>query len=406
MPDAPAPRPPLDGVRILDLTHMLAGPYATMLLGDLGAEVVKIEAPDRPDRARSVPPWRVGDQSAYYLSLNRNKKSVTIDLKTRSGRDDFLDLVRTADVVLENFRPGVAARLGVDRESLESYNPEIVVCSLSGFGQTGPWQDRPAYDYLIQALTGTMSLTGDPDGPPTTYGLSIVDHVGGLFAVIGILTALVSRGDDGRGRAIDVSLFDTHLSLLSYLAGFFLNCGAAPARQRSSAHPTLVPSQVFETADGEIVVMVLAEHFWQPFCRVLGLPDVGADPRFADARGRLDHRDELLPLLADRLRERTTQEWLDGLLEAGVPAAPVLSVPQALATGQARERQMIVELSHPAYGSYRAIGNPLKISASGPQPARPAPLLGEHNTELLERSRARVPGREPGGDRSMDGRSR
>ncbi|MGH3327136.1 MAG: CaiB/BaiF CoA transferase family protein [Streptomycetales bacterium] len=377
-------RAPLEGVRILDLTHMLSGPYATMLLGDLGADVVKVESPHRPDRARSVPSWRVGDQSAYYLSLNRNKRSVTLDLTDPSDRDRFLDLVRTADVVFENFRPGVAERLGIGRATLAAHQPEIIVCSLSGFGQTGPWRDRPAYDYLVQALAGTMSLTGDPEGPPTKYGVSIVDHVAGLFAVIGILSAVASRQRDGAGRAIDVSLFDTHLSLLSYLAGWQLNCGVAPARQPASAHPTLVPSQVFETLDGHLVIMVLAEHFWRPMCEALDLPRLADDPRFADASQRLAHRGELVPVLEERIRQGTTQEWLDVLIEAGVPSAPVLSVPDALEVEQVRARGMVLDLHHPHYGSYEAVGNPLKISGAGPPPARPAPLLGEHNAEVLQ----------------------
>ncbi len=375
--------PPLAGVRILDLTHMLSGPYATMLLGDLGADVVKVEAPDRPDRARSVPPWRVGDQSAYYLSLNRNKRSVALDLKDPEDRQRFLELVRTADVVFENFRPGVADRLGIDRATLETYNPQVIVCSLSGFGQSGPWRDRPAYDYLVQALAGTMSLTGDPAGPPTKYGVSIVDHVGGLFAVIGILSALVSRQRGGENRVVDVSLFDSHVSLLSYLAGWQLNCGAVPTRQPSSSHPTLVPSQVFETADGYLVIMVLADHFWRPMCDALGLSELAEDPRFTDATQRLTHRDELVQLLEKRLREEPTQHWVDVLVEAGVPSAPVQSVPEVLDSEQVRAREMVLDLHHPHYGTYQAIANPLKFPGSAPLPARPAPLLGEHTAELL-----------------------
>lgn len=374
---------PLEGVRILDLTHMLSGPYASMLLGDLGADVVKVESPDRPDRARSVPPWRVGDQSAYYLSLNRNKRSVTLDLKKPADLEQFLGLVRTADVVFENFRPGVAHRLGIDRATLEAYNPQVIVCSLSGFGQSGPWRDRPAYDYLVQALAGTMSLTGDPSGPPTKYGVSIVDHVGGLFAVIGILSAIVSRQHGGGNRVVDVSLFDSHVSLLSYLAGWQLNCGAVPTRQPSSAHPTLVPSQVFETADGYLVIMILADHFWRPMCNALGMPKLAEDPRFIDATQRLTHRDELVPILEERIREESTQHWVDALVEAGVPSAPVQSVPEVLDSEQVRAREMVLDLHHPHYGSYQAIANPLNFPGSGPLPARPAPLLGEHTDELL-----------------------
>jgi len=374
---------PLAGIRILDLTHMLSGPYASMLLGDLGADVVKVESPSRPDRARSVPPYRVGDQSAYFLSLNRNKRSVALDLKDPDDRQRFLELVRTADVVFENFRPGVADRLGIDRATLESYNPQVIVCSLSGFGQSSPWRDRPAYDYLVQALAGTMSLTGDPAGPPTKYGVSVVDHVGGLFAVIGILSAVVARQQNSGAQTVDVSLFDSHLSLLSYLAGWQLNCGATPTRQPSSAHPTLVPSQAFETADGHVVVMVLADHFWAPMCEALDLPEVADDTRFTDAAQRLAHRDELLPILAKRLREQTTQHWVDALAAAGVPCAPVQSVPEVLDSEQVRATDMVVELRHPHYGAYRAIANPLRFPDAGRLPASPAPLLGEHTEELL-----------------------
>jgi crotonobetainyl-CoA:carnitine CoA-transferase CaiB-like acyl-CoA transferase len=378
---------PLAGIRILDLTHMLSGPYASMLLGDLGADVVKVESPSRPDRARSVPPYRVGDQSAYYLSLNRNKRSVALDLKELADRRRFLELVRTADVVFENFRPGVADRLGLDRSTLESYNPQVIVCSLSGFGQTGPWRDRPAYDYLVQALAGTMSLTGDPDGPPTKYGVSVVDHVGGLFAVIGILSAVVARQNGSGAQTVDISLFDSHLSLLSYLAGWQLNCGATPTRQPASAHPTLVPSQAFETADGHIVVMVLADHFWAPMCAALDLPQLADDPRFTDAAQRLTHRDELLPILVTRLREHTTQQWVDALTAAGVPCAPVQSVPEALDSEQVRATDMVVELQHPHYGGYRAVANPLRFPDAGPLPTRPAPVFGEHTDELLSEQR-------------------
>lgn len=379
--------PVLDGVRVLDLTQQLSGPFATMILGDLGAEVIKIESPERPDPARSVPGERVGGQTSYYISLNRNKRSVTLDLKDPDDRQAFYTLVQDADIVLDNFRPGVTVRLQVDHETLVKYNPQIVTCSLTGFGETGPERARPGYDYLMQALAGTMGLTGEPDGPPTKYGVSVVDHVGGLFAVIGVLAALVpGRARAGAaGRHIDLSLFDTHLSLLSYVAGDLLNGGPLPQRQPLSAHPRLVPSQVFQTADGWIVLMPLAEHFWPRVCAALGRDELATDPRFNNAAARLRNRKELLELLDAQLRTSTTAEWMDRMVAADVPAAPVQSVADALAMPQVQARDMVVELTHPSYGHYRAVGNPVKISGSGPPLLKAAPEFGEDNADVLGR---------------------
>lgn len=380
----PSGKPVLDGIRVLDLTQQLSGPYAGMILADLGADVVKVEAPHRPDPARVVPGRRVGGHSSYYLSLNRNKRSITLDLKCPGDREAFLRLVEESDVVLDNFRPDVMTRLGVDRAALEARNPAIVTCSLTGFGETGPERNRPAYDYLMQALAGSMDLTGEPDGPPTKYGLSVVDHVGGLFAVIGVLGSLVSRRDgQAPGRHVDVSLLDSHLSMLSYLAADLLAGGEPPARQRLSSHPRVVGAQVYRTADGWLVLMPLAEHFWPRLCGVLDADELARDPRFVDAEARLAHRDELLGIVEPLVASRSTAEWMNLMVAADVPAAPVLSVAEAVAMPQAVAREMVVELVHPAYGSYRAMGNPVKISASGPVLLRGAPELGEHNAELL-----------------------
>jgi formyl-CoA transferase/CoA:oxalate CoA-transferase len=356
-----------------------------MVLADLGAEVIKIESPNLPDPARLVPSTKVGGHTTYYLSLNRNKRSVALDLKDPAGHEAFLQLVDTADVVLDNFRPGVTERLGIDHDRLAARNPRIITCSLSGFGQTGPDRERPGYDYLMQALAGTMVLTGDPDGPPTKYGISVVDHVGGLFAAIGVLAAIAARDRDphGAGRSVDVALLDTHLSLLSYLAADLLNGGAVPERQRLSAHPTLVPAQAFPTADGYVVVMPLANHFFPPLCEAVAMPELASDPRFADAASRLAHRDELLPLLERRFAERTTDEWVNELSARQVPVAPVQSVAEALAMRQVQAREMVVQLEHPVYGTYRAVGNPIKISGSGPQPLAPAPTTGQDTGEVL-----------------------
>ncbi|MBW3562533.1 MAG: CoA transferase [Actinobacteria bacterium] len=375
---------PLAGVRVLELTAQLSGPYAAMILADLGADVIKIESPRRPDPARRVPSTRIDGQTTYYLSLNRNKRSVLLDLKDPAGNDVFLRLAEQADVVLDNFRPGVTQRLGIDHETLVERNAGIVTCSLSGFGETGPDRDRPGYDYLMQALAGTMDLTGDPNGPPTKYGISVVDHVGGLFAVIAIQAALAARDrdPDARGRHVDLGLLDTHLSLLSYLACEWLNGGELPRRQRMSAHPRLVGNQLFRTSDGHVVVMPLADHFFALMCDALELPHLVDDARFADAQARLAHREELLDILERRFADRTTGEWLKELTAAGVPAAPVQTVADALEMEQTRARDMVVELKHPEYGSYRMVGNPLKISDTEQQ-LGPAPTAGQDTRDVL-----------------------
>lgn len=376
--------PVLKGIRVLELTTQLSGPYGAMILADLGADVIKIESPHRPDAARFVPAADVGGESAYFLSLNRNKRSVQLDLKTEQDRDAFMRLVSVSDVVLDNFRPGVTDRLGIGFGDLSAVNPSIVTCSLSGFGHTGPLRDRPGYDYLMQALAGTMDLTGDPDGPPTKYGISVVDHVGGLFAVIGILAALTGRDRDPkrRGQNVDVALLDTHLSMLSYLASEALNGGEIPARQRLSAHPTLVPAQAFRTRDSYVVVMPLANHFFVPLCNALGMPEVSGDMRFVDAKQRLAHRDALLQLLEPRFAEETSTHWVAVLERHGVPVAPVQTVSEALEMGQTMAREMVIELHHEDYGTYRAVGNPLKMPGRD-QPLRAAPRAGQHTIEVL-----------------------
>lgn len=372
----------LEGIRVLDLTQTLSGPYGTMLLADLGAEVVKIESPDRPDRARSVPPYFRGPDSLYYLSLNRNKKSLTLNLKHPTGLQIFYNLVRRADVVVDNFRPGVLARLGVDYAHLRAYNPRIICCSLSAFGRTGPYQHRPGYDYLIQALAGTMSLTGEPGGPPTKYGISIVDHVGGVFLALAVVAALFWRAQTGVGADLDLALLDTHLSLLTYVAANFLNAGAVPQRTARSAHPTIVPAQLFETQDGYVVIMPLEEHFWPALCRAVDHPEWADDARYASASARLQHRDELVPKLEDLFRRETTAYWLERLERYDVPCAPVLTVPEALSDPQVRARGLVRTFSHPVYGTFDLIDTPLRWPEAEPR-TDPPPVLGEQTVCVL-----------------------
>lgn len=368
---------PLAGIRILDLTQTLAGPYCTMLLADLGADIIKVESRDRPDRGRSMPTAEINGQTAYFACLNRNKRAVLLNLKDEGDRRKFIDLAANADAVVENFSPGVMRRLGIDFEVLRDVNPRIVVCSVSGFGQDA---EGPAYDYLVQALAGTMSITGDPDGPPTKYGVSVVDHVAGVFAALGVLSGLRAAERTGEGRHVDISLFDTHLSLLSYIAADYLNGGTLPVRQRASAHPYIVPSQLFATADGYVVVMPLADHMWKRLCRALELPDLEADPELESARGRLHQRERVIRSVAEPLSKLQTTEALARLEAAGVPAAPVRTVAEALKDPRLEKRDMVVEV-----GGIKMMGNPVKVSGYEDAQFLPAPTLGEHTDEVLGR---------------------
>ena len=354
---------------------MLAGPYCTMLLADLGCDVIKIESPSHPDRSRSIPGCTVEGTSAYFACLNRNKRSLALDLKDDAAREAFYRLVERSHVVVDNFRPGVTGRLGIDFSRLREHNPRIVSCSISGFGATGPRRDAPAYDYVIQALSGTMSLTGDPAGEPVKYGISIVDHTAGVFAAFGILAALRRAERTGEGSFLDASLLDTHLSMLTYVAADYLNCGVEPQRYPHSAHPYLVPSQLFRTRDGHIVVTPMADHMWQALCTALGLVELGADPELATAAGRLARREQVTAAVAAALAEWATDDALAALGEAGVPAAPVNTVAEALAAPQVEAREMVVQA-----GGIRMMGNPIRL---GEQRFRPAPSLGEHTREIL-----------------------
>ncbi len=375
----------LEGVTVLELGVQLSGPYGGMLLADLGADVIKVESPTNPDPARVVPGAAVGSEGAYFLSLNRNKRSVALDLKSEQGLEQFLTLVERADVLLCNYRPGVLERLGLGLDVLRARNPSLVTCSVTGFGETGPDRDRPGYDYLVQALVGTMALTGEPDGPPTKYGISVVDHVGGLFAAFAISSALVARAADpeGRGRHLDVPLFDGHLSMMTYLAGNLLNGGSVPERQAMSAHPTLVPAQLFHTADDHIVVMPLVQHFFPLLCDTIGRPEWATDPRFVDPASRLANRDALISSLSEIFATETTAVWVERLSKGGIPVAPVQNLDQALAMPQVAAREMIIDLHHDAYGSYRAVGNPIRVDPPSRVRLDPAPVLGEHNLEIL-----------------------
>jgi CoA:oxalate CoA-transferase len=364
----------LSGIRVLDLTRMLAGPYATMLLADMGAEVIKVEDPRGGDPIRRMgPPFEPDGGSAYFAAINRNKKSVTLDLHDAADRERFLVLVGTADAVVDNFRAGVMARLELTHERLAAVRPDIVTCSITAFGEDGPYRDLPAFDLILQAMGGGMSITGEPGGRPTRAGLPIGDLAGGAFAALAVCAALVRRQLTGRGQHIDLSLLDVQVSLLSYVAQYHLTDGRIPG-PIGSAHQSVVPYQAFATADGWVVVAVFVENFWVPLCRLLEREDLIA--RYPDNRSRVAARDELVPLLEARFRERTTDEWVRDLWAAGVPGGPVNTVDRVLRDPQVLHRGMLA-----SDGVRPLLGNPIK--AGTPDTFTPAPALGQHNRELL-----------------------
>jgi len=375
---------PLSGLRILAPTQLGAGPFGLMFLADLGADVVKIENPEtRGDEARSVPPYAdaVAHDGLYFQALNRGARSVTLDLKRLEGRALFERLVTRADAVYNNLRGDLTETLGLDYATLGRANPRLVCCSLSGFGRTGPRRDEPAYDYLLQAYAGFMSITGEPDAPPTKCGVSIVDFSGGMLSALALMIGLHAAVRTGRGCDVDVSLLDTAVSMLNYLACWSLNRGWTPVRHPGGAHQSLVPSQTFQTRDGWLVIMVMKEKFWTRLVECLDLPALADDPRFRTFADRLAHRAELVPIVRDRFRERTTAEWL-ARLRGHVPVAPVYSVAEALADEQAIARDMIVDVPHPVFGTLRQVGSPIKIDGMRPD-YRSASALGADTADLL-----------------------
>ena len=371
-----------DGVRVLDLSRMLAGPYGAMLLADLGAEVVKIEEPGGGDPMRAMGPPFLDGESAYFLSINRNKKSVALDLERPEGRAVFLDLCRVADVVWENFRPGVMARLGCAPETLRAQNPRLVVCSISAFGQEGPYRDWPAFDLALQAMGGAMSITGEEGRPPARMGLPMGDLAGGMFGALAVAGALFRRAQTGEGTAIDLSLLDCQASLLTYVAQYFWADGRVPGRV-GSGHASVVPYQAFATRDGFLVVSVFAEKFWSGFCRAIERPDLIADPRFDSNRKRVERKRELVPLLEAIFPARPTAEWLARLQKEGVPAAPIQRVDEVLRDPQVLLREMVVDLEHPRLGSVKTLGTPIKPAGAPPFRPAPPPGLGEHTDAVL-----------------------
>ena len=372
---------PLQGIRVIDLTRVLAGPFCTQSLGDLGAEVFKIEPPGGGDETRRFPPF-LGGESHYFLGINRNKKSLVIDLQQEAGADILRRLVTRADILVENYRPGVMDRLGLGYAALAQLNPRLIYCAISGFGLTGPLSDKPSFDIVTQALTGALSINGERGHMPVKLGIPLGDMVGGVFGPMAILAALHERTRTGRGRLIDISLYDGLIGMLGYFAQLAFISGEDPPPMGSS-HPNIVPYGSFPASDGSIIIAVLSESFWGKLCEALERPELAQDPRFATPTLRRDHRDEVDQLIAEVTRTRTVAEWQERLTTFDVPHAPVLGVGAALAHPHARARDMVVEAEHATAGPVRLAGRPIKFPGSPQPPSTAPPTLGQHTVEVL-----------------------
>ena len=373
---------PLDGIRVLDLTRVLAGPYCTMFLGDLGAEVVKVEQPGAGDDTRGWGPPFAGGESAYFLCVNRNKKSLTVDLKSAAGIEVLRRLSRSADVLIENFRPGTMARLGCAEEALRVLNPRLIYASLSGFGADGPLSSAPGYDLIVQAWGGLMSITGMPGGEPTKVGVAIIDLVAGLMLGKSIAAALYAREKLGVGQKIDTSLLEAAVACLINVGSNYLVDGKIPGRW-GNAHPSIVPYQSFLTADGYLVVGVASERIWRRFCAAIGKGKLAEDARFAKNSDRVANRAALISILAETFLSRRSDDWLAALNKARVPCAPVQTLDQVFSAPQVMQRKMLVAVEHPTAGTVRMAGIPVKLSATPASIRLSPPLLGQHTEEVL-----------------------
>ena len=372
---------PLEGIRVLDLTRILAGPYATMILRDLGAEVIKIEQPGTGDEARDFGPFK-NDFSLYFMSVNRGKKSVTLNLKSPRGKELFLELVKGSDILVENFRPGTMEKLGLDYESLKKHHPSLLYAACSGFGQTGPYAMRGAYDMIIQGMGGIISITGEPDRPPVRVGTSIGDITSALFTTIGILSALRHRDQTGEGQLIDVGMLDCQVAILENAMVRYFSTGEVPG-PLGRRHPAITPFEVFESADGYVVIAIGNNELWRKFCEHVGRPELIDDERFNTNALRTENHESLFPTLAEIMRHRTTDVWVEALEAIGVPCGPVNTVDKVANDPQVLARDMIAEVEHDTIGPVQVPGIPIKLSETPGQIDAPAPNLGEHTSEVL-----------------------
>jgi formyl-CoA transferase len=373
---------PLAGIRVLDLCRVVSGPFATMQLGDLGADIVKIEEPGKGDESRTYGPPFLGGESAYFLSINRNKRSCAVDLKSPAGQELVRRLAAVADVVIENFRPGTLERLGLGYDTLSQDNGRLILCSISGFGRTGPDADRPGYDLIVQGESGVMDITGDPDGPPLKVGTSIADLVTGLYAAQAVLAALRQRDRTGCGGRVDVAMLDAMASLLTFNAAIYFATGQSPKR-RGNVHPTISPYETFEAADGWINVGVANDKFWAAFCAIIDRLDLRDDPRFGRAADRAANRPALVEILGPVLRARPKSQWIRALSEAGIPSGEIRAVGEVCEAPQLQQRGMIGEYDHPVAGRLRYVASAMRFDDKAPGSALRPPLLGEHTFEVV-----------------------
>ncbi len=372
----------LENIKVVDLTRTLAGPFCTMMLGDLGANVIKIEEPERGDETRSWTPFWNGE-STNFVSFNRNKRSLSLNLREERGRDIIRELANDADVMIESFRAGALDRMGLGYEDIRAFNPGIVYCSISGYGRTGPMAEKPGYDLIIQAYSGLMDLTGEPDGLPMRVGFSLVDLFCGMMAYGSVVTALYHKLATGQGQRLEASLLDGQVAALSYHATAYLATGSAPQRM-GSGHPSLVPYQSFQASDGYFILGVANQGLWERFCQGIGRPDLMEDARFKTNDDRVANRAECVAALNAIFKSRTVAEWVETIEQCGVPCGPINRVDDVVHDAQVNARNMIAQMEHPNVPELRVPNSPLKLAETPPVINRPPPLLGQHNQEVLE----------------------
>ena len=372
---------PLDGMKVLDLTRVLAGPYATMLLGDLGAEVIKIEQPGTGDESRNFGPFKNGF-SLYFMSVNRGKQSVTLNLKTERGQAIFKQLLKQTDILVENFRPGTMQKLGLDYDTLKGEHPSLIYAACSGFGQTGPYAQQGAYDMIIQGMGGIISITGEPDGPPVRVGTSISDITAALFTTIGVLSALHHRNRTGSGQFVDVAMLDSLVAVLENAVVRYFATGEAP-KPLGARHPAITPFEAFASADGHVIIALGNDTLWAKFCEHVDRHELISDERFRTNADRTENHSELFPILSEIMSQRPTDDWIDALGAIGVPCGPINAMDKVVSHPQVQAREMITRIAHDITGEVEVPGVPIKLSETPGNVDAPAPSLGEHTTKVL-----------------------
>lgn len=374
---------PLSDITVLDLSRVLAGPYCSMMLGDLGADIVKVERPGLGDDTRQWDPPSVGGEAAYYLCVNRNKRSLTIDMKKPEGREIIRDLARNSDILIENFKVGTLAKMGLGYEDVKKINPGVIYCSITGFGQHGPYKDKPGYDFMIQGMGGVMSFTGAPDGPPMKVGVAIVDITAGLFASSAILAALRHREKTGVGQFVDIALLDSTVAWLANVGSNYLISDQLP-RRYGNGHPNIVPYEPFMAGDGVYIALAVGnDGQWRKFCQLAGMEEMAEDPRFATNAARVNHREELIPVIRERMLARNAEAWMRLLDENKIPCGPINTLDRVFSDPQVLERGMVADVPHPTAGSFKMVASPMKLAGTPCEIERHPPLLGEHTEEIL-----------------------